>query len=312
MSGKVNPNNKLDKRDLRRLELFCEIVEQGGINQAVASTGISQPVLSNQLIALEKSLELTLCQRGRRGFKLTHEGEQVYKYANQLKSTLTDFAYKLRGVQTELSGHVRIGCLDNTVTLPYNPLPKAIETFYQRSNSVEVSVDVGDFTQLNEKLAKNQIDMMIVVLGSHQKSAFQHKYPLFEEHSYLYARKDLAEKIMDKDFSLDGCRINMGGYAKDEMFRLLNIEQYDSVKPFDGWHVESGVILTLAGTHLSFLPSHLIDRGHYDQALIPLQPEKWSLKSQFYVVLKQPVDSLSPAARAFFDELHQLETSDSN
>ncbi|MFA0350673.1 LysR family transcriptional regulator, partial [Vibrio sp. 10N.222.55.C6] len=80
----------------------------------------------------------------------------------------------------------------------------------------------------------------------HQKSAFQHKYPLFEEHSYLYARKDLAEKIMDKDFSLDGCRINMGGYAKDEMFRLLNIEQYDSVKPFDGWHVESGVILTLA------------------------------------------------------------------
>jgi len=72
------------------------------------------------------------------------------------------------------------------------------------------------------------------------------------------------------------------------------------------------VILTLAGTHLSFLPSHLIDRGHYDQALIPLQPEKWSLKSQFYVVLKQPVDSLSPAARAFFDELHQLETSDSN
>jgi DNA-binding transcriptional LysR family regulator len=300
----MNPNNTLDKRDIRRLELFCEIVEQGGINQAVASTGISQPVLSNQLIALEKSLQLTLCQRGRKGFKLTHEGEEVYKYANQLKSTLTDFAYKLQGVQTELSGRVRIGCLDNTVTLPNNPLPKAIEAFYQLSDSVEVNVDVGDFTQLNEKLAKNQIDMMIVVLGSHQQSAFQHKYPLFEEHSYLYARKDLADKIMDNDFSLNDCRINMGGYAKDEMYRLLNIEQYDSVKPFDGWHVESGVILTLAGTHLSFLPSHLIDRGNYEHALIALQPEKWSLKSQFYLVLKQSVESLSPAAKAFLTKLN--------
>lgn len=305
----MNSNNRLDKRDLRRLEIFCEIVEQGGISQAVASTGISQPVLSNQLSDLEKSLQLTLCQRGRRGFKLTHEGEQVYKYANQLKSTLTDFAYKLRGVQTELSGHVRIGCLDNTVTLSCNQLPKAIEAFYQRSNSVEVSVFVGDFSQLNEKLAKNQIDMMIVVLGPHQKSAFQHKYPLFEEHSYLYARQDLAAKVMENDFSLEGYRINMGGYAKEEMFRLLNIEQYDSVKPFDGWHVESGVILTLAGTHLSFLPSHLIETGHYGQELIALQPDKWRLKSQFYVVLKQPVDSLSLAARAFFDELLQLNTS---
>nr|WP_216611919.1 LysR family transcriptional regulator [Vibrio sp. RE86] len=299
----MNPNNKLDKRDIRRLELFCEIVEQGGINQAVASTGLSQPVISNQLIALEKSLDLTLCQRGRKGFKLTHEGEQVYKYANQLKSTLTDFAYKLRGVQSELSGHVRVGCLDNTVTLANNPLPSAIEAFYQLSNSVEVSVDVGDFSQLNEKLGKNQIDMMIAVLGEHQKPAFPHKYPLFSEDSYLYARKDLADKIMDNDFSLDGCRINMGGYAKDEMFKLLNLEQYDSVKPFDGWHVESGVLLTMAGTHLSFLPSHLIDRASYSQSLIALQPDKWHLKSQFYLITKQPLESLSSAAQAFAEQL---------
>lgn len=302
----MSSNNKLDKRDLRRLELFCEIVEQGGINQAVASTGLSQPVLSNQLIALEKSLDLTLCQRGRKGFELTHEGEKVYKYANQIKSTLIDFAYKLRGVKTELSGHVRIGCLDNTVTLPNNPLPKAVESFYQRSDSVEVSIEVGDFTQLNEKLGKNQIDIMVVVLGTHQKPAFKHSYPLFDERSYLYARRDLADKIMDQDFSLDGCRINMGGYAKDEMLELLNVEQYDSVKPYDGWHVESSVLLTLAGTHLSFLPSHLIDRGHYDQSLVPLQPEKWFLTSQFYAVMKQPLDSLSPVAQAFFEELYKF------
>ncbi len=86
---------KLDKRDLRRLEIFCEIVEQGGISNATVSTGLSQPVLSNQLIELEKSLGVTLCKRGRSGFDLTSEGHTVYGYANELSNVLSDFAFKI-------------------------------------------------------------------------------------------------------------------------------------------------------------------------------------------------------------------------
>lgn len=301
--------DQLDKRDLRRLELFCEIVSQEGISNAVLSTGLSQPVLSNQLIELEKSLGVTLCTRGRSGFELTNEGQAVYIYANELQGVLTEYAYKLKGVRSKLTGNVRIGCLDNTVTLKNNPLPKAIEAFYKLSDSVEVTLEVGDFVQLNEKLSKNQLDMMIVVLSDHQSKNFEYVTPLFHEESCLYARKDIAEQIQSNNFSLEGQRINIGSYSSETMYQLLGVDKINNIKLFDGWHVESGMMLVLAGTHLSFLPSHLVDNNQFQQQVVALQPEKWHFNSEFSLVLKNHKRSLSPAALAFHNCLLNLENS---
>ncbi|WP_039971006.1 LysR family transcriptional regulator [Vibrio halioticoli] len=290
----------LDKRDLRRLELFNAIVENGGISNATLSTGLSQPVLSKELITLEKSLGVTLCNRGRSGFELTDEGKKVYNYANEITKLLRDYAAKLRGVQSQLTGHVRVGCLDNTVSLSSNPITKAIEHFYQLSDDVELSLEIGDYTQLNEKLAKNQLDMMIVVLDGLQTHTYAHIEPLFNEQSYLYARKDLAEQLHANNYSLEGARVNVGGYAAETMYRLLEVNKYKQLKLLDGWHVESGLMLTLSGTHISFLPTHLIENNHYKDQLTALQPEKWHFSSQFSVVLKSHIRSLSPAASAFY------------
>ena len=293
--------DQLDKRDLRRLEIFCHIVEQGGISNAIVSTGLSQPVLSSQLIGLEKNLGVTLCLRGRSGFELTDEGHTIYKYANELQSVLTDYAYKLKGVKSKLTGHVRIGCLDNTVTLKNNPLPKAIEAFYQLSDGVEVTVEVGDFIQLNEKLAKNQLDMMIAVLAEHQQKNFDEVIPLFEEESYLYARKDLANQLQQNNYSLENQRINIGAYSTETMHQLLDVNKINNIKLFDGWHVESGMLLVLAGTHLSFLPTHLVDNNQFQHKVVALQPHKWHFTSQFSLILKSHKCSLSPAVLAFHD-----------
>ncbi|GAL20459.1 transcriptional regulator LysR family [Vibrio maritimus] len=292
---------KLDKRDLRRLEIFCEIVEQGGISNATVSTGLSQPVLSNQLIELEKSLGVTLCKRGRSGFDLTSEGHTVYGYANELSNVLSDFAFKLKGVQSKLTGQVRVGILDNTITLPSNPVPAAIENFYKLSDSVELTLEVGDYTLLNEKLAKGQLDMMIVVLAEHQLDAFSHAEFLFTEKSYLFAREDVAKEIETRNHSLEGRRINIGGYASEVMRKLLNVEQYQQLKLIDGWNVESGALLAMAGTHLSFLPSHLIESNRSQQALVAVNPKHWWFTSDFSVVLKGAKTALSPAALAFYD-----------
>ncbi|MGR5096545.1 LysR family transcriptional regulator [Vibrio maritimus] len=292
---------KLDKRDLRRLEIFCEIVEQGGISNATVSTGLSQPVLSNQLIELEKSLGVTLCKRGRSGFDLTSEGHTVYGYANELSNVLSDFAFKLKGVQSKLTGQVRVGILDNTITLPSNPVPTAIENFYKLSDSVELTLEVGDYTLLNEKLAKGQLDMMIVVLAEHQLDAFSHAEFLFTEKSYLFAREDVAKEIETSNHSLEGRRINIGGYASEVMRKLLNVEQYQQLKLIDGWNVESGALLAMAGTHLSFLPGHLIESNRSQQALVAVNPEQWWFTSDFSVVLKGAKTALSPAALAFYD-----------
>lgn len=210
-------------------------------------------------------------------------------------------------MRSKLTGHVRIGCLDNTVTLKNNPLPKAIEAFHKLSDSVEVTLEVADFTQLNEKLAKNQLDMMIVVLADNQRKNFDYVTALFEEESYLYARNDLADKIQKNNFSLENQRINIGTYSLEIMYQLLDIEKINNIKLYDGWHVESGLLLVLAGTHLSFLPTHLIENNQFQQQVVALQPKKWHFKSQFSLVLKNHQRSLSPAALAFHNCLMNLQ-----
>jgi hypothetical protein len=67
-----------------------------------------------------------------------------------------------------------------------------------------------------------------------------------------------------------------------------------------GWNVESGVILTMAGTHLSFLPTHLIDNNRHQKDLVALNPSQWQFSSEFSLVLKSHPDTLSPAALAFY------------
>ncbi|CAH0528986.1 LysR family transcriptional regulator [Vibrio hippocampi] len=293
--------DKLDKRDLRRLELFCQIVEQEGISNATVSTGLSQPVLSNQLSELEKSLGVKLCQRGRSGFLLTEAGETVFNYANELQQLMSEYAVKLKGVQHTLTGLVRIGILDNTITLPNNPLPKAIEKFYQLSDKVEIHIEVGDYTQLYEKLVNRQLDMMIVVETEHQSHNFTQVIPLFEEKSYLYAREDVANKLKKLNWSLEKQRINIGGYSAELMHQLLDVKQYQSIKLIDGWNVESGVLLTMAGTHLSFLPEHLINNNLLSPTLTAVNPKKWHFSSQFCLVTKNSKKSASAVHCAFMD-----------
>ncbi|MCZ2723610.1 substrate-binding domain-containing protein [Marinomonas sp. 15G1-11] len=202
-----------------------------------------------------------------------------------------------------MTGLVRVGVLDNTVTFEDNIISAAIEAFYQLSDHIEVSLEIGDYTLLNEKLQKNQLDMMIVVLSEQNVHAqtYDHRTPLFHEKSYLYAREDVALEIINKQYSLEGQRINVGGYASRQMHQLLNVNQYDNIKLINGWNVESGLILTMAGTHISFLPTHLIESGKYQYNLVALKEEEWVIESEFSVVLKSSKNALTPVALAFYN-----------
>jgi hypothetical protein len=147
-----------------------------------------------------------------------------------------------------------------------------------------------------KNLAKNQLDMMIVVLADHQTKNFEYVTPLFEKESYLYARKDLALALQEKHFSLENQIINIGAYSAETMYQLFEI---NNIKLFDAWYVESGILPVLAGTHLSFLATHMNENNQYQHQVVALQPKKWHFFRQFSLVLKNHKCSLSPASLAF-------------
>ena len=79
--------------DIRQLNYFMAIVEEGNISAAAKRLHISQPPLSMQLKLLEQELGTVLLERGSRRVTLTDSGRLLYKHACQIV-TLADIAKK--------------------------------------------------------------------------------------------------------------------------------------------------------------------------------------------------------------------------
>jgi DNA-binding transcriptional LysR family regulator len=70
--------------DLRALEYFVTIYENGSLSAASRKKFIAQPSISASLKQLEHSLSTLLFVRHARGVQATHAGEQLYPLAKQL------------------------------------------------------------------------------------------------------------------------------------------------------------------------------------------------------------------------------------
>ena len=69
---------QLSDMDIRLLRVFKSVVECGGMAAAELELNIGISTVSRHIKDLETRLGLTLCRRGRAGFALTSEGEQIY------------------------------------------------------------------------------------------------------------------------------------------------------------------------------------------------------------------------------------------
>ena len=69
------PRPPLDAADFRLLRVFVTVVERGGFAAAEVPLGLSLSTISGQMKALETRLGLTLCTRGRAGFRRPDAGE---------------------------------------------------------------------------------------------------------------------------------------------------------------------------------------------------------------------------------------------
>jgi DNA-binding transcriptional LysR family regulator len=70
------------------VELFCTIVEAGGISAGALASGSSPPAVSRRLSALETRLGVRLADRSARRFRLTDEGILFYQHCRGILASL--------------------------------------------------------------------------------------------------------------------------------------------------------------------------------------------------------------------------------
>ncbi|WP_329454809.1 LysR family transcriptional regulator [Streptomyces sp. NBC_01497] len=120
--------------DVRRLQVFLAVAEEGSVTAAAQRLYLTQSAVSQQVQALERELDVPLLRRVARGVRLTPAGAALAAHAKDLFGRLTTVEEEIRSF-ADGSREVRLGAF---ASAGVELLPLALRTFRARRPDVRV------------------------------------------------------------------------------------------------------------------------------------------------------------------------------
>ncbi|HLO65883.1 MAG TPA: LysR family transcriptional regulator [Holophaga sp.] len=146
--------------DLKRLQYFCTIVEQGQISRAARLLNMSQPPLSQRLKELEDDLGVQLIIREGHAWQITEAGRVLYERARAVLDRLTEIPSEVKQAADGTSGVLRIGASSTCVSNLLKVLPRLRE----RLPRVRFSLLVSDSGDLGAHVRERDLDFAILLM----------------------------------------------------------------------------------------------------------------------------------------------------
>ncbi|SMB41506.1 Transcriptional regulator, LysR family [Serratia proteamaculans] len=258
--------------DIRLLQIFITIVQCHGFSAAQAQLNMSQSAISTCMSTLETRLGFRLCERGKKGFRLTEEGEQVLYYTQQLFAKLDAFVLQVHNLSGQLRGELMIGLLDSTLTLPEAKIVEAIRRFYHRNHTVSLQVFIKSPTELEQAIISGELHAAISYSG-HRLESLEY-LDLFSERISIYCGKHHPLYLSTRVTTEDLLRFNWvkRGY-------LMPSDLVPITPPFitaTAHQMEAVAFLVLAGSHIGYLPQHYAQQWVDKQEMYLLNSDELS------------------------------------
>lgn len=275
---------RLSDIDIRLLHVFRAVVECRGFSNAQAVLNVSQPTISGHINELEKRLRIRLCERGRKGFRLTAKGERVYDETVQLFKAHEHFQNVTQELKGRLSGFLNIGVIDNVVTDPVCPVIHAIERLNRRSDEVVIRIDIMQPSDLERAVMEMSIDLAIGTFDR-QLAGLDYRKIYVEENELMCAATHPIAALSEPG------EIRMAIHQARKVTRTY-LEGRDISSMIGGdsqvygyvQTLEAAAILILGGGHLGFLPRHFARRWIEDGRMVPILREEFRYTSDFFIV----------------------------
>jgi DNA-binding transcriptional LysR family regulator len=137
------------------LRVFVAVAERGGFTRAATALNRTQSAVSMQIKRLEEGVGAALFQRDGRKVRLSSAGESLIGYARRMLALNEEAVGAVR--QHEVSGTVRLGCIDDYAT---RVLPAILAKFWEDHPRVLVEVETGLTTHLLDRL-ETEFDLVL-------------------------------------------------------------------------------------------------------------------------------------------------------
>jgi DNA-binding transcriptional LysR family regulator len=145
--------------DLKQIQYFIALFEDGSVTRAAKRLHIVQPALSMQIARLEEELNQKLFERGAHGMSPTAAGRQMYRLFLPIMRDITHAREQLVQRDEVVAGNITIGLI---ASIAEGALAEALTSFRARYPQVEVTVADGYSTTLIDWVAGGQLDVAII------------------------------------------------------------------------------------------------------------------------------------------------------
>ena len=298
MQVKGRPSlGQLGDMDLRLLRVFKTVVDCGGMAAAELELNIGTSTVSRHVKDLEVRLGLTLCRRGRAGFSLTAEGEQIYAETLRLLAATDGFRSSVDEIHRRMGGQLTVAVFDKTASNPAARIGQAIALFCERAPEVELHVHVAPINAIERGVIDGQFQ--VGVIPGHRRSASLTYDVLFDETMYLYGgtRHPLFDAPVG-DLGWEGlAQQQFAGLGYHSPNMDLS-QQMRLPRKATGFDQEAIAHLILSGKFLGFLPDHYAAGFVVQGQMRALNPAVLRYTCSFLGILRRSPEP-SRAARLF-------------
>lgn len=246
---------------IRLLRIYKVVIESGGFAAAEVDLNISRPAISLAISELESLLNMKLCHRGRSGFSITEQGEEVYQSTLQLLGSIENFRSQMNAINTDLVGELNIGITDNLVTSEQMRITRSLSALKHRAPDVVINIrmippnDI-ETAVLNGKLHIGVVPELRTLPGLNYQ-------PLYKEQSLLYCSEQHPLFKQELDVISDEALFQFDAvvpiYPQSTEIKHQQKKLNATATSTDR---EGIAFLILTGRFIGFLPTHFANRWH--------------------------------------------------
>ena len=145
--------------DLKQMQYFLCLAQEGNVTRAARQLNIVQPALSMQIAKLEKSLGKRLFYRGSRGMSLTPAGEALAQRITPIMTDIERVRDEIAELDGKVSGRVSIGMITSAAQ---STLPASSAAIAAKYPEIHLLVCEGYSLTMLEWVLAGQLDIAII------------------------------------------------------------------------------------------------------------------------------------------------------
>lgn len=289
--------------DIRVLQYFLAVVQEGTVSKAARVMGTTQPNLSRQLNTLEEELDCKLFDRGSRKITLTEEGIFLYRRAKEIVQLARRTESDLDQIRGKASGIVHIGGIE---TPAIKALGKPMASLYKKYPQIQYDFFSGRIKEITNRLNHGLLDFGIVTAPYH-----------LANYDYLQLpKKDTFGFLVHRDCPLAGlacvCPSDLKNYplwvfGQPPESQILSdwlgkdIKNLNVISSFG--HILTPAQLVEEGIGIAFAAKGLVSTGPNSSLCFrPLEPQ---IDIPVYLIWKKH-QILTRAAEFFLKEVRRI------